>query len=180
VIGAAAGDPDLDLRLATAEGRAAVVRELFLAHRARLLALCLHVTGRRAEAEDALQETFLAVHRALPGFRGEARLSTWLYRIALRSAAATRARRRHADPLPDDLVDDAPGPDRAAEGRIEATRLARAFDQIGADHRVILSLFAIEGLPHGEIAAVLGVPEGTVWSRLHAARKALGRALAPP
>jgi hypothetical protein len=58
---------DLSARVAFAAGRAELVRELFVAHRGRVLALCLHVTGRRAEAEDALQETFLAVHRALPG-----------------------------------------------------------------------------------------------------------------
>jgi RNA polymerase sigma-70 factor (ECF subfamily) len=171
--------PDLDHRAATAEGRAAIIRELFLAHRERILALCLHATGRKTEAEDALQETFLAVHRALPGFRGEARLSTWVYRIALRAAAATRARRRPTEPLLDEVADAAPGPDRAAEGRIEAARLGRALDQMGAEHRMILSLFAVEGLRHGEIAEILGVPEGTVWSRLHAARKALGRALGP-
>ncbi len=66
---------------------------------------------------------------------------------------------------------------RAAEGRLEAARLARAMARLGADHRAVLSLFAVEGLGHAEIAAVLGVPEGTVWSRLHAARKALGRAI---
>lgn len=174
-------DPDLARRVATSGGRAELVRELFLAHRVRVLALCLHVTGRRDEAEDALQETFLAVHRALPGFRGEAQLSTWVYRIAIRTASAIRARRPASQPLDahagGEIADAAPGPDRAAEGRIEAERLSRALDRIGAEHRMILSLFAVEGLRHGEIAEVLGVPEGTVWSRLHAARKALGREL---
>lgn len=176
----------LDQQLATAEGRAALVRELFMAHRERILALCLHITGRRAEAEDALQETFLAVHRALPGFRGEASLSTWLYRIAVRAATATRARRRAASELTDEVPDTTPGPDRAAESRLEAASLARALDRLSADHRTILSLFALDGLRHGEIAEVLGVPEGTVWSRLHAARKALqgqmarGASEAPP
>lgn len=168
----------LERQLATAEGRAALVHELFMAHRERILALCLHITGRRAEAEDALQEAFLAVHRALPGFRGEASLSTWLYRIAIRAATVTRARRRAASELTDEVLDTSPGPDRAAESRIEAACLARALDRLSAEHRTILSLFALDGLRHGEIAEVLGVPEGTVWSRLHAARKALQEQMA--
>src|SRR5690348_6788496 len=55
--------------------------------------LCLNVCGDRAAAEDAVQETFLAVHRALPAFRGECKPSTWVYRIALRAALKARARR---------------------------------------------------------------------------------------
>jgi RNA polymerase sigma-70 factor (ECF subfamily) len=172
--------PELAARLASADGRAAFVHELFVAHRARVLAIGLHVTGSRAEAEDALQETFLAAHRALAGFRGEASPSTWLYRIALRTALAVRARRRRTEPLAEAVVDDAPGPDRAAESRLEAARLARAVDRLPAEHRAVLTLFAVDGLRHAEIAAVLGVPEGTVWSRLHAARRALARELGAP
>jgi RNA polymerase sigma-70 factor (ECF subfamily) len=177
VIARAEGDP-LAARLATEQGRADLVRALFVEHRARVLAVCLHVCGRRAEAEDAVQETFLAAHRSIGGYRGDASPSTWLYRIAVRAALAVRSRRRPAAPLDDDVPDAAPGPDRAAEGRIEAARLARAMDRVGAEHRTILSLFAVDGLRHAEIAEVLGVPEGTVWSRLHAARRALAGELA--
>jgi RNA polymerase sigma-70 factor (ECF subfamily) len=172
----AAKQQALAARIATEHGRAEVVRELFVAHRRRVFALCLHITGRRAEAEDALQEAFLAVHRALAEFRGESSLSTWLYRIAIRTAFAARARRKPARPLPDDLTDASPGPDRLAGARLEAARLLAAFDALNADQRTILSMFAVEGLRHGEIAEVLGIPEGTVWSRLHAARRALARA----
>ena len=154
-------------------GRADVVRDLFLAHRQRVFALCLHITGRRAEAEDVLQEAFLAVHRGLSGFRGQSRLSTWLYRIAIRTAFAVRARRKPSAPLPDDLIDAAPGPDRLAGARQQAVRLLGAFDALSADQRTILSMFAVDGLRHGEIAEILGIAEGTVWSRLHAARRAL-------
>ena len=65
-----------------------------------LLSLCLGVTGQRADAEDAVQETFCTVARALPRFRGEARLSTWCYRIALRAALRVKARHRSRAEVP--------------------------------------------------------------------------------
>lgn len=153
------------------EAREAALAELFRALREPVLALCLHLTGRRADAEDALQETFLAAHRHLAAFRGEAQLSTWLYRIALR--AALRARARH--PRAGELDPETPGPggEDALAARIEARRVEAAMGRLPAEHRIVLSLFAVEGLSHRQIAEVLGVPEGTVWSRLHAARKRL-------
>jgi RNA polymerase sigma-70 factor (ECF subfamily) len=149
------------------------VAALYAAHRAQVFALCLHLTASRAEAEDALQETFLAVHRGLCSFRGDAAVSTWIFRIALRAALGIRAQRRHAEPLSVEAADPSPMPDAQAESRIRAGRLLDAMDRLSAEHRAVISLFAVEGLRHAEIAAVLDIPEGTVWSRLHLARKHL-------
>lgn len=140
-----------------------------------MLALCLHVTGRRDDAEDALQEAFLDVHRGLRHFRGEAAASTWVYRIALRAALRVRARRRPEEPV--DPETPGPGGEAALDARAEARRVAAALGALPAEHRAVLALFAVEGLRHAEIAAVLGIPEGTVWSRLHAARRRLAAAL---
>jgi RNA polymerase sigma-70 factor (ECF subfamily) len=152
-----AGTPDFDA--------------LYLAERERVLALCLHVTGRRADAEDALQEAFLAVHRGLGRFRAEASPSTWLHRIALRAALRVKARRRGGEPLDPELA--GPGLEADLERRSEARRITEALARLPAGLRTVLALFAVEGFTHPEIAEVLGVPEGTVWSRLHAARKRL-------
>jgi RNA polymerase sigma-70 factor (ECF subfamily) len=148
---------------------------LYRAEREKVLALCLHVTGRRADAEDAAQETFLAVHRALRFFRGEAALSTWVYRIALRAALRVRARRRPSEPVDPET----PGPSGEAEiaSRARARLILDALGRLSAEHRMVLALFGLEGLGHRAIAEVLGVPEGTVWSRLHAARKRLASEL---
>ena len=156
---------------ADAGRRERAVSEIFRAFREPVFGLCLHLTGRRADAEDVVQEVFLSVYRALPLFRGESRLSTWVYRIAIRASLEHRARRRPTEGL--DL--DAPGPDveAALVVRDEARRLLVAMDRLSAEHRTVLSLFAIEGLSHHEIASILGVPEGTVWSRLNAARRRL-------
>jgi DNA-directed RNA polymerase specialized sigma24 family protein len=129
-----------------ASGEAAFDRA-FLALREPVFALCLHLTGRSDDAEEALRDAFRAVREGLASFRGESRPSTWVLRIALRASLQTRARR--------------PG---GAEG---------ALARLPAGPRAVLALFAIDGLSPGEVADVLGVPESDVWSRLHSARAML-------
>ena len=168
--------PDVEARLladvrAGSTRRTDAVAAVFRAFREPVLGLCLHLTGRRADAEDVLQEVFLAVHRALPLFRGESRLSTWIYRIALRASLEHRARRRPTEPL--DLELPGPSEEESLVARDRARRLLIAMDRLSVEHRTVLSLFAVEELSHQEIAEILGVPEGTVWSRLNAARKQL-------
>jgi RNA polymerase sigma-70 factor (ECF subfamily) len=171
------------IRAASEPQRQTAFQELFAAFHRPLLGLCQHLTMDRTEAEDALQEVFLALHRALPGFRGEAQLSTWVYRIALRTALHVRAKRpRNTSSLDAqspalEVPDAGVAPDRLAAARQESARLARAMEQLSAEHRAVLSLFALEGLSHAEIAETLGIPLGTVWSRLHLARKKLLAAL---
>lgn len=151
---------------------------LFGALRAPVYALCLNLTGRRADAEDAAQEVFLSVHRGLPAFRGESRLSTWVYRIALRAALQVKARQAPGQALELELV--APRPEAELLARDEARRTLVAMQALPAEHRAVLSLFALQGLSHREVAQVLGVPEGTIWSRLHTARKRLTEVLQRP
>lgn len=155
--------------------RDAALEEIFRLFRESILSLCLHIVGDRAEAEDVVQHVFLSVHGALPYFRHESRLSTWIYRIAIRAAVAARARRRELTPLDDQLL--APNAEHDLQVRDQTRRVADAMDRLSIDHRTVLSLFAIDGLSHREIADVLGVPEGTVWSRLSAARKKLNEEL---
>lgn len=144
--------------------------------------LCLHLTGNAADAEDAMQDALLAACRALPQFRGEAKLSTWVYRIALRAALEVKSRRTRRSESSDDLLRNEIASDVAADERVDvrqrAKKLMTAMDQLNAEQRAVISLFAVDGMTHPEIAAVLGVPEGTVWSRLHLARKKLAAALA--
>lgn len=141
---------------------------LYREHRDRVVRLCLNVTGSAASAEDAAQETFLSVYRGLSAFRGEARVSTWIFRIALRQALHARARREPElpEPLPT-------SPEASLEAREQVARLQRALGELPEEQRLVLSLHAVEGLRHPQIAELLGIAEGTAWSRLHAARKRL-------
>jgi RNA polymerase sigma-70 factor (ECF subfamily) len=75
------------------------------------------------------------------------------------------------------LLDPAAPAEDAVLARESSERIALAVNRLRADHRVVLSLFAVDGLKHSQIAEILGLPEGTVWSRLHVARKELMREL---
>jgi len=145
--------------------------ELFEAYRKPIFKLCLNLTGNRTDAEDALQASFLAIYEALPSFSGGSKLSTWMFRIALRMALRSKGKNRQLDAVPADSTADTPADPVSRRETSEV--LARAMGQLSAEHRMVLSLFAIEELSHREIAELLGIPEGTVWSRLHVARKKL-------
>ena len=145
---------------------ALVFDQVYLECHAHVHALCVNLLGNKADAEDAVQDTFVAVARALPGFRGDSNVKTWVHRIAIRIAVKMRAKRKPTDELDDQLP--APLRDHA-----ELDGMTRAIAALSFEHRVVLSLFAIAGLTHAEVAETLGIPEGTVWSRLHHAKKQL-------
>jgi RNA polymerase sigma-70 factor, ECF subfamily len=166
-IAAAAGDQ-------AAVQSAPAFDEIFREYRSRVLGLCLHVVGNAADAEDATQETLLAVYHGLPRFRGESLLSTWIYRIALRTALRVRARRPRTAPLDFEPAREARDP---ALDRERSRQVHEALGRLTAEHRAVLALFSLDGLSHREIAATLGIPAGTVWSRLHLARKKLAAEL---
>jgi len=135
--------------------------------------LVVAVGVTEAEADDLCQEIFVIVHRHLPAFRGEARLSTWISRIAVREAIRcarrARLRRRLADLfrrerrafLPVDWSES------AASRRHYVRELLSRLDPA---RRLALVLYELDGLPVAEIARITGCAEKTVWTRLHRAR----------
>jgi RNA polymerase sigma-70 factor (ECF subfamily) len=130
------------------------------------------------EREDAAQDVFVAVYRGLKSFRGEAQLSTWIYRIAARHASHLGRRRRMRSflsilPWHEPEPELAPDP---AEKASELRLLDRLLDKLSPKKRMVLVLFEIEGLGVNEIAVVMGCPPNTVWSRLRHARAELVKA----
>ena len=127
------------------------------------------------EREDACQEVFVAVYRSLGRFRGEARLSTWIYRIAARHAGRIARRRRVRGLLSTLLVREPPPPPAAdpSERSERLQMLDEMVSKLSAKKRLVLVLFEIEGMPIEEVAKVAGCPENTAWSRLHYARAEL-------
>ena len=156
-------------------------------HQDRIFDLLLRMLGDRAEAEDVAQEVFLAFHRALPGFRGDSRISTWLFRSAKNHCLnrmkhrARRAADRHValEELPEaQTAGGIETPERALERRRQAARVQAAIDALPEEQRWVVVLREIEGCSYEEVAEILDQPVGTVKSRLHRARLALARALA--
>jgi RNA polymerase sigma-70 factor, ECF subfamily len=165
--------------------REAAFGELVARHAHRLHAVCLRVLGSHADAEDAVQETFVRLARAGVGFRGDAALSTWLYRVA-RNVCTDRVRheaRRPRTSVPDvAAVADPASTDEvaAADARAEAGEVGRALARLDAGARTLLLLVAVDGMSYAEAAEATGVPVGTVKSRVSRARVRLGELLAEP
>jgi RNA polymerase sigma-70 factor, ECF subfamily len=136
---------------------------------------------RAADLEDMMQEVFVVVHRRLHTFDGVAQMTTWLYGICERVAADYRRRayiRREesVEQVPD--IATTAGPEDAAVARERRQRLEQILDQMDLTRRAVFVMFEIEELPCETIAAMIGVPVGTVYSRLHVARLEFKKILA--
>jgi RNA polymerase sigma-70 factor (ECF subfamily) len=156
-------------------GDAKAFETLVITYQHRVFGVALRMLGSRAEAEDIAQETFLRAHKALGEFRGDARLSTWLYAIASRLclnrlASAPRRLERAGDA--ELLRVPAAVPDAAAalEHSELAAALQQAIAELPEERRIVVVLRDLEGLAYEEIAEALDVELGTVRSRLHRAR----------
>jgi RNA polymerase sigma-70 factor (ECF subfamily) len=147
-------------------GDPAAFTEIFRRHRDHLWAVALRTTCNPEDAADALQDALISAMRHADGFRGDARVSTWLHRIVV-NACLDRLRRQAAHPtveLPDD--DHAPTVARDAYADREvATDVAAALAVLPIEQRAAIVLVDIEGYPVGEVATMLDVPEGTINSR---------------
>ena len=137
----------------------------------------------QADLPDAVQEVFLVAHRKLPGFEGRSKLSTWLVGICCRVAADRRrlayVRREVGDM--DALLgcgDERPGPDQMVEQRERAQVLDEILALLRPEQREVFVMFELEELSGKEIAAIVGAPLKTVFSRLRLARTAFTTALA--
>ena len=128
------------------------------------------------EREDACQEVFVAVYRSLAHFRGEARLSTWIYRIAARYASRAARRRRRPDACfrACCCASRCRRPRRMPRsGPNGCAMLDELVAKLSPKKKLVLVLFEIEGLPIEEVAQIAECPENTAWSRLHYARAEL-------
>jgi RNA polymerase sigma-70 factor (ECF subfamily) len=164
-----------------AEGDEEALRELYLRHGRMVFGQIRFVVGDLGLSEEVLQDTMAAVWRGAGSYRGEASVRSWLVGIARRQARDRLRRRRPLMVSDSALVerpDAASGPDQAALGRLEMGLVAEAIAGLSVAHREVLGLVCGSGLSMNEVAAVLGVPPGTVGSRLSSARAALKTSLA--
>lgn len=137
------------------------------------------------DTADVTQEVFVRAYRALPSFRGEAKFSTWLYRIALHTAMrhagkAARERKHRVEPDPErpDLVATLPadpddGPETLVWKRMSHQMLREAVHDLPEKQRAVVILHYFESKSCEEIAEILGINVGTVWSRIHYAVRKL-------
>lgn len=146
----------------------------------RVFAVCARLLDQPADAEEATQETFVKLARGADAFRGEAKVSTWVYRIA-HNVCTDRIRyeaRRPSTPVASDELPEAAEPGDLAALVDTTDALGRALMELDATSRTLLLLVAVDDLSYADAAHALGLAVGTVKSRLARARVRLGELLA--
>jgi RNA polymerase sigma-70 factor (ECF subfamily) len=158
---------------------------LYHRYKRRVYALALRIVGVM-DAEEVAQEAFIRIFRGLAKFRGDAALSTWIYRLAVNAALSHRARRGNNGAQVEVKDLEGAGADGAIAGGAEPAhgdavlraRLERALAKLPAGYRTVIVLHDVEGLEHEEVASILGCHVGTSKSQLHKARARLREILA--
>jgi RNA polymerase sigma-70 factor (ECF subfamily) len=166
---------DLALVERCRQGDLTAFEEIYRVHSGRLYNVAFRMLGNPTDAEDLLQEIFLAAHRKLETFRGDSALGTWLYRLAVNLCLDyLRSRTGRASQVTDLLEDDNLLPDTSSRGLADraVTRmdLERALTHLPEGCRMAFVLQDIEGLEHSEVAKAMGIAEGTSKSQVHKAR----------
>lgn len=168
----------------------AAFNELIKLYQGRIFRLVFRMLGDRAEAEDLAQEVFITVFKSIDGFRGESKLSTWLYRVATNHSKnrikylqrRARGKNQEFDEIAEhDALASAtmnptapiPRPDHMVEAYEKEKILQDAIAWLDEEHRALIVLRDIENLTYDQIQDITGLAEGTVKSRLHRARHAL-------
>ena len=149
-------------------------------YRRRVFALIARIVGSQ-DAEELSQEVFLRAFRGLDKFRGDAQLSTWMYRLAVNAALshATRTQARAKRSVSDEMLEEVAAPSGEGTDPRLRERLQSAMEALPAGYRAVLVLHDVEGLQHEEIAEILGCRVGTSKSQLHKARAKMRELLGP-
>ncbi|MEM7144024.1 MAG: sigma-70 family RNA polymerase sigma factor [Verrucomicrobiota bacterium] len=180
-------DEDKDLVERAKSGDTAAFDELIVKHSPRLYGLVYHMTSNHEDTNDLLQDIFAKAYRSLKRFRGKSTFYTWIYSIAVNMTLnflKKRNRQRGGMSLDDvdsniendkDFIEATAGSNPIRETNIHELqeRLNKAMMELSEDHRAVVTMYDIQGMPHAEISGILGVSEGTVRSRLFYAHRQL-------
>jgi len=180
------GITDSALAARVAAGDGAAFELVMRRYNRRLFRVARSVLRDDADAEDALQETYLAAYRSIGSFRGDSSLATWLSKLVLNHCIARRRRELRRDNIVpivaqetfDDTGDDSEAPDRALVRTQLRSLLERKVDELPEQFRTVFVMRAIEELSVEETAQLLAIPEATVRSRHFRARSLLRESLA--
>ena len=177
---------DDELVARTKDGDASAFDDLVRRYSPRVYGLVYNMTSNHEETNDLLQDIFLKAFRSIKGFRGDSSFYTWIHTIAANMTINfLKKRNRRRGPSLDDIdahIENDPDYIEATaktDPRREATlselqkKLNEAMQKLSHDHRAVVTMFDIQGMPHAEIAKILGTSEGTVRSRLFYAHRQL-------
>jgi len=161
---------DTILVRAAQNGDVDAFEELVRRHQASVYRVALRILGSSADAQDAVQETFIRAWQALPHFRHDSTISTWLYRIATRRALHRIAARRTTETLDEVEPEGGPDPADSAERRERLRAVTHAIANLPPEQRAALVLREFEGLSYQEVADILGAGLPAIKTRIHRAR----------
>jgi RNA polymerase sigma-70 factor (ECF subfamily) len=168
---------DAELVARARRGDEVAFEQLVQRHQRYAFNLAYRVLGDRGEAENVVQEALVRTWRGLPHFRGEARFTTWLYRIVhnlcLNRLPTLRQEVAQCEPLEEVLRDPSPSPPDLVDEREQMAFLHAQLDRLPTKYRLVLTLRYLQGLTYDEIATALDVPMGTVKTHIHRARQLL-------
>lgn len=179
------GADDRELVARAKSGDRAAANELLRRHYDRIYAICRRIAGNDADAADATQEALMAIVRGLDRFDGKAKFSTWSYRVAT-NACLDELRRRKRRPTPTDMDEHADWSTQTADVEagefddrmVERDAMSLALAELPDDFREPVVLRDVGGLDYAEISQQLGIPPGTVRSRIARGRAKLAEILA--
>ena len=170
---------DAELLARVVAGDHEAFNEIMRAHEDRVFSVCLRIMGDREQALDATQETFLTVFRKAKQFKGDSALGTWIYRIAVNTCydLLRKRKRRASDPMPEHFEPEDSSATEEVESAALRPEIRAALASIPPEFRAAVVLSDIEGMTMPETAEVLGVPVGTVKSRIFRGRRLLAKQL---
>jgi RNA polymerase sigma-70 factor (ECF subfamily) len=174
------GEGDARLVAEAREGSEKAFRKLVERYHPMAYAVVRGVLGDRSDVEDVAQEVFIKIFRGLPGFRGNAKFSTWVYTIARNEAINAVRKTDPAGTSIEDVVVETPDearPDEQYRRKIRREHLERCLSEIDRDHRLVLELRYMGEMSYTEISDVTGLPIGTVKTYIHRAKVALKKVM---
>ena len=179
-------NPDIELVARTQGGDARAFDELVVKYTPRLYGLVYNMTSNHEDANDLLQDVFAKAFRSITGFRGRSSFYTWIHSIAVNMTINFLKKRGRRFQMSLDDVDlniqndkefieltASSSPVREADLGELQQKLNEAMQKLSPEHRAVVTMFDIQGMPHAEISKILGVSEGTVRSRLFYAHRQL-------
>ncbi len=179
-------NPDIELVARTQQGDARAFDELVVKYTPRLYGLVYNMTSNHEDANDLLQEVFAKAFRSINGFRGKSSFYTWVHSIAVNMTINFLKKRGRRFQMSLDDVDlniqndkefieltASSSPVREADLGELQLKLNESMLKLSPEHRAVVTMFDIQGMPHAEISKILGVSEGTVRSRLFYAHRQL-------
>ncbi len=173
---------DAALAAACRSGDLRAYERLYEIHGARMKNLARNLLGNPVDAEDAVQETFLKVHRSIAGFRRQSSFVTWTYRILINTCYDARRSRLRKKEVANEDSKESPGIEPRAPGAHPTLRMAleRALAELTQHQRDVFLLYEVEGFRHAEIAGMLEMTETASKNTLFQAKKSLRQMLEPP